>query len=326
MSATYGLFSSSEVDEQPTVVLFPQILVDQQIATIPTKHKHLQEFGESLLLDDDQFYKLHPPRLTTAWNKLFSGSGSMPTAYGISLDSDTARITIHGNIDDGLSEEDEDDKPELLEILEQLNISNNSIALVPRGLHNKDTKCFLNSVLQSLVHCSPFYNFLEGIYHAKLPKQHYPYLRRFRRLFRQFYEADRSERTGESFTPHYFYTTLYEFNPISSTWQEDAQEYFSFLMNRLHGELLIASGESEMKQHEPGWQTRNRNGRIEVLEEGDSFTETTITSIFRGTMKNVTIKQTQRSTSSSQPFYCLHLDISVYIINRIHSLTVRIKK
>jgi ubiquitin C-terminal hydrolase len=43
---------------------------------------------------------------------------------------------------------------------------------------------------------------------------------------------------GLPFLPDFFYDTLEEFNPLAINFQEDAQEYLSFLLNKAHEELL----------------------------------------------------------------------------------------
>lgn len=49
-------------------------------------------------------------------------------------------------------------------------------AVVPRGLHNPDNKCFLNSVLQCLLACHPLCNLLNQLKRGKITKTSFPYL------------------------------------------------------------------------------------------------------------------------------------------------------
>ena len=55
---------------------------------------------------------------------------------------------------------------------------NEEIYIQPRGLVNNSNKCFMNSVLQVLIQCTPFLNFLKKIDEANIPYSYYPILRR----------------------------------------------------------------------------------------------------------------------------------------------------
>lgn len=43
---------------------------------------------------------------------------------------------------------------------------------------------------------------------------------------------------NQPFSPEYFYELLPKFNPISSLWHEDSQEFLCFLLDSLHSELV----------------------------------------------------------------------------------------
>lgn len=52
---------------------------------------------------------------------------------------------------------------------------------------------------------------------------------------------------GAPFTPEYFYETIPEFNPVSCSWQEDAQEYLCFLLEKIHQELCKGNPKTKKK-------------------------------------------------------------------------------
>lgn len=65
---------------------------------------------------------------------------------------------------------------DLSDVLKTIKISTDPLCILPRGLSNPDNKCFLNSVLQSFIYCSPFCRFLTDLTRAQINKQECPFL------------------------------------------------------------------------------------------------------------------------------------------------------
>ena len=42
-----------------------------------------------------------------------------------------------------------------------------TVSLLPRGLTNRSNYCYINSILQALLACPPFYNLLMALPHSK---------------------------------------------------------------------------------------------------------------------------------------------------------------
>eukprot|EP01126_Amoeba_proteus_P055812 TRINITY_DN6950_c0_g1_i4.p1 TRINITY_DN6950_c0_g1~~TRINITY_DN6950_c0_g1_i4.p1 ORF type:complete len:265 (+),score=41.88 TRINITY_DN6950_c0_g1_i4:1216-2010(+) len=134
-----------------------------------------------------------------------------------------------------------ENKKKVERILATINISLEPYSVNPRGLNNPDNKCFMNSVLQALVACSPFCRLLSDFSEAYIDKNKYPYLHllvTFKSHFREFKEnGNQRIGIGLPFLPDFFYPTLVEFNRKEVNFQEDAEEYLSFLLDKLHEEF-----------------------------------------------------------------------------------------
>lgn len=49
-----------------------------------------------------------------------------------------------------------------------------TVSLLPRGLTNRSNYCYINSILQALLACPPFYNLLKALPHSINPSKHSP--------------------------------------------------------------------------------------------------------------------------------------------------------
>lgn len=128
--------------------------------------------------------------------------------------------------------------------------------LKPRGLVNTGNMCYMNSVLQVLVFCVPFYDFVDqlGKRSAHRFKNDTPLVEAiitFIREFKPIYSAESPEKVrlalkdkdielyGEPFTPDYIYEAiknLPRFKTMQRGHQQDAEEFLGFLLDGLHEE------------------------------------------------------------------------------------------
>ncbi|KAI6248428.1 putative ubiquitin carboxyl-terminal hydrolase 3 [Erysiphe necator] len=134
--------------------------------------------------------------------------------------------------------------------------------LEPRGLVNAGNMCYMNSILQVLVFCTLFFNFLDqvserAIYSFKsatplldamiLFMREYSIIHKAKsadQLKLQLKEGDQ-EKYGEPFTPDYIYNAinyLPRFSSMRRGHQQDAEEFLGFLLEGLHDECIQAIG------------------------------------------------------------------------------------
>ncbi|VAH26963.1 unnamed protein product [Triticum turgidum subsp. durum] len=128
--------------------------------------------------------------------------------------------------------------------------------LLPHGLKNTGNICFLNATLQASLSCFPFVQLVQGLRNRSIPKAGYPTLSAFIELVSQFDVLDESTMKDERFAlvaakvinPTMFDQVLRNFTPdvpagtSARPRQEDAQEFLSFAMDRMHDELLRLNG------------------------------------------------------------------------------------
>ncbi|KAK4236114.1 hypothetical protein C8A03DRAFT_45838 [Achaetomium macrosporum] len=130
--------------------------------------------------------------------------------------------------------------------------------LEPRGLVNTGNMCYMNSVLQVLISCIPFYYFLDlvGKNAAHSFKSETPLVDAMVMFMREFKVIDSApsaeqlkkrlkseeyEKYGEPFTPEFVYEairTLPRFASMRRGHQQDAQEFLGFLLEGLHDECV----------------------------------------------------------------------------------------
>ncbi|KFY27775.1 hypothetical protein V493_03312 [Pseudogymnoascus sp. VKM F-4281 (FW-2241)] len=130
--------------------------------------------------------------------------------------------------------------------------------LEPRGLVNTGNMCYMNSVLQVLVFCVPFYELLDqvGKRAAHSFKSDTPLIDAMIMFMREFPIIDSAmsveklrmrlkdnelEKYGDAFTPDFVYEvirTLPRFASMRRGHQQDAEEFLGFLLEGLHDECV----------------------------------------------------------------------------------------
>lgn len=191
-----------------------------------------------------------PPK---SWANLFKGAAhaaarsdnSQPTGSSSAASGGFVRPT-NESLSDALTSFDASAKDAKVAFLE------------PRGLVNTGNMCYMNSVLQVLVSCVPFYDFLDqvGKKAAHSFKSDTPLIDAMIMFMREFPIIDSAhgveqlrmrlkdnelEKYGDAFTPDFVYEvirTLPRFASMRRGHQQDAEEFLGFLLEGLHDECV----------------------------------------------------------------------------------------
>ncbi|XP_009368097.2 ubiquitin carboxyl-terminal hydrolase 24 [Pyrus x bretschneideri] len=205
--------------------------------------------------------------------------------------------------------------------------------LLPRGLINSGNLCFLNATLQALLSCSPFVQLLQELRTLKVPKVDFPTLSAFAEFVSEFDMPSGSSsknkdasvlETGRPFSPAMFEGVLKNFTPDVPTnisgrpRQEDAQEFLSFIMDQMHGELLKREGQSPSingrkstlisSAEDDEWETVGPKN-TSAITRTQSFVPSELSDIFGGQLKSVVKAKGTKASATVQPYLLLHLDI-----------------
>ncbi|XP_794239.4 ubiquitin carboxyl-terminal hydrolase 10 isoform X1 [Strongylocentrotus purpuratus] len=197
------------------------------------------------------------PPAAKSWASLFKGGSGVQSGQpssapyvAISVSSDP----LPGEeLDDGsvsLVTTDKDPHAKRLgEHLSKVMPSHHPMNLQPRGLINTANWCYINSILQALLSCPPFYHIMRNmpLNNGVRKSSSTPMLDAMYKFLKEFQEmkglSKRSPldiRTGTCFEPTVIYQMLSVANTSLSVKhgrQEDAEEFLSCLLNGLHDEM-----------------------------------------------------------------------------------------
>lgn len=233
-----------------------------------------------------------------------------------------------------------------------------ALLLQPRGLVNRGNMCFMNAILQVLVHCKPFYCLFDRIgtsVRQKLGQSKTPltdamimFLREFRLLPRTNGVAPSeevsaaSEDIGEAFAPDHVYRSMRgnpRFNSMQRGHQEDAEEFLGFLLDGLHEEFVAAmreqSGPLRPDSRTDDWASSTAGSDTGAAEEWlevgrrqktahtrtATVVESPITRIFGGKLRSVLRIGGAKDSITLEPYLPLQLDIgSPAVVNIVDAL------
>ncbi|KAJ1658958.1 hypothetical protein IWQ61_001896 [Dispira simplex] len=221
----------------------------------------------------------------------------------------------------------------LSQLLEDYQLSFRRTLIQPRGLINNGNMCFMNSILQSLVYCPPFYNLLCIIgnqvahsFHSTTPLMDslVAFVKEFL-VITSSTTLDASEKVGGSMVPEPVYNALRSLKKFDSMKgrQEDAQEFMGYLLDGLHEEMLSiirgsdASKGSENKStsalsdnsQDQGWLEVGKRNRIATTRTL-TLHPSPVTHIFGGQLRSVLRCPGAKDSITFEPFQSLLLDIS----------------
>lgn len=247
----------------------------------------------------------------------------------------------------------------LAEALRDYQVSNGQkIAfLEPRGLVNTGNMCYMNSVLQALVFCTPFYDFLDQVSKkvAHSFKSETPlidamvmFLREYKVIdsavsvdqLRRRLKSEELEQYGDSFIPEFVYDAmkrLPRFATMQRGHQQDAEEFLGFLLQALSDECTQvmrhldessaatdspAASTDETSPTSPSaeneWLEVGRKQRAAITRSsGHPTSPSPISKIFSGQQRSVVRVQGQKDSVTCEPYQPLQLDIGDAHVNNI---------
>ncbi|KAF2400486.1 cysteine proteinase [Trichodelitschia bisporula] len=232
--------------------------------------------------------------------------------------------------------------------------SNDKVSfLEPRGLVNTGNMCYMNSILQSLVFCLPFHDFLDlvGKRAAHSFKSETPLLDAMILFMREFQVIDSAasvdklklrlksnelEQFGDAFIPEYVYDAtkrLPRFAAMKRGHQQDAEEFLGFLLEGLHDECAqvlkaLPSSEESSAVASPVSEkaTIGDNGWLEVgpkqkaaitRSSGHVVTDSPISKIFGGKLRSEFRVPGLKNSVTLEPYQPLQLDIGAPDVHNI---------
>ncbi|KJK76377.1 hypothetical protein H634G_08268 [Metarhizium anisopliae BRIP 53293] len=215
----------------------------------------------------------------------------------------------------------------------------------PRGLVNTGNMCYMNSVLQVLMFCAPFYDFLDQVSKraAHSFKSETPlvdamvmFLQEFKVLasassskqLRSTLKSQVFELYGEPFTPEFVYEAIRQLPRFASMrrgHQQDAEEFLGFLLQSLDDECTLVMnksfpGETEQVPDEKSidheaaapsgdWLEVGRKQKAAVSRSSGSNTSSPITKIFGGLLRSEFRVPGLKDSITTEPYQPLQLDI-----------------
>ncbi|KAF2199615.1 ubiquitin carboxyl-terminal hydrolase-like protein 10 [Delitschia confertaspora ATCC 74209] len=240
----------------------------------------------------------------------------------------------------------------LADVLASFSVEADKVAfLKPRGLVNPGNLCYMNSVLQVLLFCVPFYGFLDQVAKRAVHsfKSETPLVDAMIMFMRDFPVIDSAESSeklrlrlkdaeleqyGDPLTPEYVYEVirrLPRFENMKRGQQEDAEEFLGFLLAGLHDECAHVIKSARAGNVSPTSPQNRRSGSVEggwlevgpkqksavTQTSGDIEFESPITKIFGGKLRSEYRKPGQQTSVTLEPYQPLQLDIGSPTIHNI---------
>ncbi|KAL4784583.1 hypothetical protein BJX76DRAFT_356940 [Aspergillus varians] len=224
--------------------------------------------------------------------------------------------------------------------------------LEPRGLVNTGNMCYMNSVLQILVSCVPFYQFLDHVGKRALHsfQSDFPvvdalimFMKEFRVIdaahdeeqLRMRLKANELEQYGEAFIPEYVYEVIRQlprFRDMRRGHQQDAQEFLGFLLEEMHEECARAAKDSATSpatsidpsasstdgENGDGWlEVGHKQKSAVTRSSGHIASESPITKIFGGKIRSEFRVPGNKPSVTLEPYQPLQLDIGAPDVHNI---------
>ncbi|CAA21806.1 Ubiquitin carboxyl-terminal hydrolase [Schizosaccharomyces pombe] len=220
----------------------------------------------------------------------------------------------------------------------------------PRGFINTGNICFMNSILQALMYCVPFYNLLKQI-NRMVPynfERTTPLIESLTMLSRDFREySEKFDLQGDSILPEVVYSATKgnpRFEMLQTGEQEDAEEFLNLFLDELHEEFVrerrhyllkndernpksdikisngIKSGldsfDDQSSVEASGWTEVGKNKKP-VIARSATVERSPISQIFGGQLRSTLRVPSARDSVLLEPFQPLQLDIQAEDIHSV---------
>ena len=227
--------------------------------------------------------------------------------------------------------------------------------LEPRGLVNTGNMCYMNSVLQILVSCVPFHQFLDYVgrraahsFHSDMPLVDalIMFMREFRVIdaatseeqLKMRLKPNELEQYGEAFVPEFVYEMIRQlprFRDMRRGHQQDAQEFLGFLLEELHEECDRAAKHASKSKNAQdagdgvvdGWLEVGHKQKAAVTQSSGAIsTESPVTRIFGGKLRSEFKVPGNKTSVTMEPYQPLQLDIGAPDVHNIIDALKRLTK
>ncbi|KAH6697023.1 ubiquitin carboxyl-terminal hydrolase [Plectosphaerella plurivora] len=223
----------------------------------------------------------------------------------------------------------------------------------PRGLVNSGNMCYMNSILQVLIYCTPFYDFLDQVSRKASHsfKSQTPILDAMILFMKEFPVIQSAESPAalrkilrqedlvqydDSFVPEFIYRAIEpekRFENMRRGHQQDAQEFFGLLLQSLEDECskVIGSaangsnGEEADASGADGWLEVGSKQKAAVTRTSGASSSTPINQIFGGLLRSELMVTGRQNSITTEPYQSLALDVGApnvrNVVDAIRQLT-----